>query len=159
MRRILNSSTSPSKYVTETHVHKVLFILAMGLREAESSAKKDMINKADRGGIWEMVEKLVSQDPKDLPEHVKMLASWIVGAVKNFNKDGNASMDTGEAGGDVTAAEQLRKRRADAAAARKAKIMAQMTAMQKNFAAENATILDGLEEDNKADMETSQVEL
>jgi len=157
LRRITSSGTI-SRYVTETQVHKVLYLLALALREPKRPGY-DFLEKAEKAGIWALVEKLVKEEPRDLPDHVKMLAGWVKNTAEDMKREtkGEATVAVEESGSnqeEIANAELARKKKAAAAAARKAKIMAQMTAMQKNFAAENAAMLDGMEESDAT--ETSE---
>jgi len=77
----------------------------------------------------------------DLPEHITKLGIWLLSKLSSAGDGGVEDMDTSEG-----SSEQLRKRRAEAAKARKAKILAQMSQAQKNFAAENKSMLAELQD-------------
>jgi len=159
LRRITSKGVA-SKYVTEAGVHKVLFLLALGLREAKRPGY-EFLEKAEKAGIWDFVEKLVKEEPRDLPEHVKMLAGWVKNTSDEMRRkikgEPMAVEENENNQEEISNAEIARKKKAEAAAARKAKIMAQMTAMQKNFAAENAAMLDGMEENNTPEVSETSV--
>ncbi|XP_023334562.1 E3 ubiquitin-protein ligase UBR2 isoform X2 [Eurytemora carolleeae] len=143
LRRIADTSTSRSKYVLESHVHKVLFLVGLGLRQDASTSSSRFTSLLNQHGVIDLIQRMVNSRP-DLPEHINKLASWILGQGTRRTEDRVEDMDTSEGSSDL-----LRKRRAEAAAARKAKILAQMSQMQKTFATENKTLLDSIQDDKE----------
>jgi len=148
LRRVTETGSYRSKYVTERQVHKVLFIIALGVKEQATESNSLFQSRATNAGIFDLVQKVATDSQNvNVPEHVRKLAQWIL---KNIDMSGSSlePMDTEEACSTVKSdAEKQKKRKADAAAARKAKIMAQMNAAQKNFAAENKSLLAGIKDD------------
>jgi len=148
LRRASETGSYKSKYVTERQVHKVLFIIALGIKEQSSELTSQFISRATNSGVFDLVQKVATDTQNvNVPEHVRKLAQWIV-----RNKDCGAAtvsepMDTEETGFSESESEKEKKKRAEAAAARKAKIMAKMNAAQKNFAAANTSVLAGIKDD------------
>eukprot|EP00092_Neocalanus_flemingeri_P020804 GFUD01022541.1.p1 GENE.GFUD01022541.1~~GFUD01022541.1.p1 ORF type:complete len:1872 (+),score=427.20 GFUD01022541.1:98-5617(+) len=151
LRRVTEAGSYKSKYVTERQVHKVLFIIALGIKEQATESNSLFQSRATNAGVFDLVQKVATDSQNvNVPEHVRKLAQWVL-----KNRDSASSsepMDTEEGcSAESSEAEKQRKRRADAAAARKAKIMAQMNAAQKNFAAQNTSMLAGIKDDKIAD--------
>ena len=60
LRRALEPVASRSKYVAESHVHKVLFLLGVGLREAEVGEGRSsslFLARAEAAEIWTLLER------------------------------------------------------------------------------------------------------
>ena len=140
LRRATDPSTVKSRYFTEGQVHKVVYLLALGIRENETETRTShWLDKARGAGLLDLAQKVA--DCTSLPQHVRGLAGWVVRA------SGGEAMEVEDEQGD-TKEELRRKAKAkEAAAARRAKIMAQMNAAQKTFASENSTALAGMGED------------
>ena len=155
LRRACDHTTSKSKYVTERQVHKVLYLLALGVQEQKvETAHSQFVSRAVEAGIVELLGRLVHDSGNSLvSEHVKKLASWIIRQCPTDNNE-RAVTDMEVDNTETEESENLRKRRAEAVAARRAKIMAQMNAAQKNFAAENKDALDTMK-DEKHEVEIS----
>ena len=139
LRRAIDTSTTKSRYFTEGQVHKVLYLMALAVRETQVETKSAWVEKARGAGLIDLAQRV--GDMTSLPQHVRSLASWVVRA------SGGEAMEV-EAEQPNTQEEVKRKAKAkEAAAARKAKILAQMNAAQKTFAAENSAVLAGMGED------------
>ena len=151
LRRVTESGTYRSKYVTERQVHKVLFLIALGIKEQATESNSLFQSRATNAGVFDLVQKVATDSQNvNVPEHVRKLAQWVL-----KNRDSGSStepMDIEEGcSSESSEVEKQRKRRADAATARKAKIMAQMNAAQKNFAAANTSLLEGIKDDKIED--------
>jgi hypothetical protein len=57
LRRALAEAAARSKYVTESHLHKVLFLLGLGLRDAEGDKSSLFIARAEAADIWPLLER------------------------------------------------------------------------------------------------------
>jgi len=153
LRRVAETGSYRSKYVTERQVHKVLFIIALGIQEQESEPNSLFISRATNAGLFDLVQKVVTDIQNvNVPEHVRKLAQWIIKNSKKEMTERAEPMDTEEGGSsEVSEAEKQKKKRAEAAAARKAKILAQMNAAQKNFAAANTSVLADIKDEKSED--------
>ena len=151
LRRAAEEASSRSKYVTEQQVHKVVYLLALGIREQEVESRSRFVSRAKEAGIVEQLTRLAHDTNNALmPEHVRRLASWVV---RQCTKDQKAeAMDVDN---EASEQEMMRKRKAEAAKARHAKIMAQMKANQAKFATENKEALDEMKEE-KHDVKKSE---
>ena len=140
LRRAAETGPGRSRYVTERQLHLVIFLVALGLRQAEDGdpAAQDWRSRAEEAGLLELVQQTccnTTNTPNPLvTDPVRRLAGWLVG------RDGRATGESGQEGQQ----EAARASRAAAAAARRAKIMAQMKSAQSNFASENSAALAGL---------------
>ena len=82
--------------------------------------------------MFDQISMLVNDTTNGLvPEHVRKLGSWILKQYNSGDKNAPTAMETDEGTSEAAETEKLRKRRAESAAARRAKIMAQMNAAQK----------------------------
>ena len=139
-RATADPSTVRSRYFTEGQVHKVVYLLALGIRENESETRTShWLEKARGAGLLDLAQKVA--DCTSLPQHVRGLAGWVV------RSSGGEAMEVEGEQGDSKEEVKRKAKAKEAAAARRAKIMAQMNAAQKTFAAENSTALAGMEED------------
>ena len=136
---------------------QALFLLALGIQEnAVETEHSEFVRKATACGVFEVVGRLL-QDTENVltPPHIRKLASWVL----TNGGQTDTAMETDER------SEENDKRKAEAAAARRAKILAQMNKAQKNFAAENKAALASLKEtredttgaDSSEDLQTETV--
>jgi hypothetical protein len=56
LRRCLEPEPGRSKYVTESHVHKILFLIGLGLREAEGG-ETQFGGRAEAASIWTLLDR------------------------------------------------------------------------------------------------------
>ena len=143
LRRATDSRQESRKYVTERQVHKVLFLLALGLQESKVETEHSRFLAAARDcGVFPLVSRLV-QDSDNLlaPLHIRKLASWVLshGGVAGGEREDTA-METDDDS-------QTNERKAKAAKARRAKILAQMNKAQSNFAKENKAALESMKDE------------
>ena len=141
LRRATESKPAASRFVTERQVHKVLFLLALGIQESRAEAEHSQFLAAARKcDVLDLVRRLVQDSDNVLtPPHIRKLASWVL---NNGGHTEDTAMETDE---DC----QESQRKAKAAAERRARILAQMNKAQGKFAAENKTALDSLKEGKK----------
>ena len=147
--RRATEQVNKSKYVTERQVHKVVYLLALGVQEQETDPEHcQFVTRAAEAGLVEQLARLAQDTGNSLvPDHVRRLAAWVAKQCAAARRGGAATQPDADMETDAEAAEtENRKRRAEAAAARRAKIMAQMKAAQGNFAAENKAALEVLQE-------------
>ncbi len=57
LRRCLEPEKGRSKYVAESHIHKVLFLIGVGLREAEQEENSQFRPRAESATIWNLVDR------------------------------------------------------------------------------------------------------
>jgi hypothetical protein len=57
LRRCLEPEFGRSKYVTESHVHKILFLIGLGLREAEADGEAQFRGRAEAASIWTLLDR------------------------------------------------------------------------------------------------------
>jgi hypothetical protein len=59
LRRCLEPEPGRSKYVTESHVHKILFLIGLGLREAEAEGEgeTEFRGRAEAANIWTLLDR------------------------------------------------------------------------------------------------------
>jgi len=59
LRRCLEPEPGRSKYVTESHVHKILFLIGLGLREAEAEGEEtgQFRGRAEAASIWTLLDR------------------------------------------------------------------------------------------------------
>ena len=112
--------------------------MALGIQEdAVETDHSEFVKKATGCGVFEVVRRLLQDSDNVLaPPHIRKLASWVL----SHGGHTDSAMETDEK------TEETDRRKAEAAAARKAKILAQMNKAQKNFAAENKAALASLKE-------------
>ena len=130
-----------SRCFSESQVHKVLYLIGMGLVE-EARAKQEnpetslkFSEAAHKVGILQAMETLTGS--YRIESHKELLA-WTIKVFKKACGLEEVVMveETEEED------EEMRKKRAKAAAERRRKIMAQMASQQKNFMAENCQLFD-----------------
>ena len=131
-----------SRCFSESQVHKVLFLIGMGLleeqrlKQANSDTAYKFSEKASDLGMLTAMETLTGSYRID--SHKELLA-W---TIKMFKK-ARGLEEKMEVSEEVEEDDdEARKKRAKAAAERRKKIMAQMANQQKNFMAENSTLFD-----------------
>ena len=57
LRRCLEPEPGRSKYVTESHVHKILFLIGLGLREVEGEGETEFRGRAEAASIWTLLDR------------------------------------------------------------------------------------------------------
>merc|ERR1719419_892270 len=131
-----------SRCFSESQVHKVLFLIGMGLleeqrlKQANHDTAYKFSEKASDLGMLTAMETLTGSYRID--SHKELLA-W---TIKMFKK-ARGLEEKMEVSEEVEEDDdEARKKRAKAAAERRKKIMAQMANQQKNFMAENSTLFD-----------------
>ncbi|XP_048585826.1 E3 ubiquitin-protein ligase UBR2 isoform X2 [Nematostella vectensis] len=149
-----------SKALNDIHMHQVLHVVAMALQEAQTCRKsgktpeKDFITAAStetesRPSLLKLLEGL--HDNTHVQEHSAMI-DWVL---KKFHKELDARKETGQAQTDRPARkdtsqlEDEKARKARLAQQRRAKIMAQMSALQKAFIKENSDLLESMKIDDE----------
>ena len=117
---------------------QALFLLALGIQEnAVETEHSEFVRKATACGVFEVVGRLLQDNENVLtPPHIRKLASWVL----TNGGQTDTAMETDER------SEENDRKKAEAAAARRAKILAQMNKAQRNFAAENKAALASLKE-------------
>ena len=144
LRRAMEESSSRSKYVTERQLHKVIFLLALGIREQEVEARSRFVSRAQEAGIVEQLTKLAHDSKNSLaPEHVRKLASWVARQCTKDKREENMEVDN-----EASEQAMIRKKKAEAAKARQAMIMAKMKANQAKFATDNKEEMDKMKEND-----------
>ncbi|CAH1791627.1 unnamed protein product [Owenia fusiformis] len=169
IRVVLQRTTvQRSRSWSEPQLEKVLFLVGLALHEENRAfERKDesfsFTEKALQGepSILQLLESLVSHSNVE-HEAQKDLLAWVL---KKFHDV--QSLRTKAKAGPVIAStsnsddrmEKERKRKAQLAAKKRAKIMAQMSKMQKNFIKDNAELFEGAESDLRrvgSDMDISE---
>ncbi|XP_064624216.1 E3 ubiquitin-protein ligase UBR2-like isoform X2 [Lineus longissimus] len=149
---LMRTAATRSRSWSENQFEKVLHLIGLALHEDKKSYDKGegafcFIEKATRGegNLLKLLESLVGHPNLSHDAH-KDLLTWIM---KKFSvvrklKDVSVSMETVHATAAALdeKAEKVRRKKADVAAKRRAKLMAQMSAMQKNFIKENAELFE-----------------
>ena len=132
--RRATEQVNKSKYVTERQVHKVVYLLALGVQEQETDPEHcQFVTRAVEAGLVEQLARLAQDTGNSLvPDHVRRLAAWVAKQCAAARRGGaatqpDADMET-DAGGVET---ENRKRRAEAA--RRAKIMFYCSKCSKKF--------------------------
>ena len=111
------------------------------------------MTRAREAGIVEQLTKLAHDTKNSLaPEHVRKLASWVA---RQCTKDSKRETESMEVDTEASEQEMVRKRKAEAAKARQAKIMAQMKANQAKFATDNKEEMDKMKENQEDQKEAS----
>ncbi|KAJ8865906.1 hypothetical protein PR048_033429 [Dryococelus australis] len=132
---------------SEAQLHKVLHLVGFALHEEEKQHCQFMrfTERAEKWGIEKLIEELVSSARVEAHKH---LLAWVLAkfrqvALKNHGVPINKPIEVQETSvQSETAAQEEKEWRAKMAAQKRAKIMAQMTAMQKNFMKENAKLFE-----------------
>lgn len=121
---------------TELQLHKVLHLIACALQEEQSRRYPFFLftEKANKFNILSLLENVVNS-PR--VEAHKDFVRWVISKYKNVASiptvtEPSSSMETSSAV-EVVEVEDEKERRAKLAAQRRAKVMAQMAAMQKSF--------------------------
>ena len=131
-----------SRCFSESQVHKVLYLIGMGLLEEERLKKTGdtSFKFSERGHHLGMLQALETLSGSYRIESHKELLAW---TVKMFKRALGLLTDEAEAAEETEEEdEEVRKKRARAAAERRKKIMAQMASQQKNFMVENSKLFD-----------------
>ena len=131
-----------SRCFSESQVHKVLYLIGMGLLEEERLKKtgETSFKFSERGHHLGMLQALEALSGSYRIESHKELLAW---TVKMFKRALGLLTDEAEAAEETEEEdEEARKKRARAAAERRKKIMAQMASQQKNFMVENSKLFD-----------------
>ena len=127
------------------HLHKVLFLINLGLDNGLANKSPDFVEKFEGYGLYSLLNEI--QPPAELKA---LLTHTIARAAESrkvlLGKHGGVVVQVHkETEGQQQSVDNDRKRRAQAAAERKAKVMAQMNQMQKKFAATHQSELAGME--------------
>ena len=131
-----------SRCFSEAQVHKVLYLIGMGLmeeerlRQADPASTFEFSRKARAAGLLKAMEALTGSARID--SHKELLA-W---TVRKFKLVSGLEVEKMEVSDETEEDDEAKKKRAKAAAERRKKIMAQMASQQKNFMSENATLFD-----------------
>lgn len=156
MQMILERSANfRARSFSETQFQKILNLIGYALHEEQRYHDDDdplfcFTEKAVKKGILTQLEGLVGN--QRIEPH-KDLLNWVLRKFRNLlrirNKSSTEAMDTSIAPEEGTedakstaALQEEKKRRAEIAAARRSRIMAQMSAMQKNFIREHADLFE-----------------
>ncbi|RZB39562.1 zf-UBR and/or ClpS domain containing protein [Asbolus verrucosus] len=129
---------------SELQLHKVLHLIGYALQEEESKNYPffKFIQNSSKFKIFNLLNDLLECPRVDAH---KGLLKWVLRKYKDVanQKDNEtcANTDNGESSTSAIV-DNEKERRAKLAAERRAKIMAQMTAMQKNFMKENAQLFE-----------------
>uniref|UniRef100_A0A1W7R9B1 E3 ubiquitin-protein ligase n=1 Tax=Hadrurus spadix TaxID=141984 RepID=A0A1W7R9B1_9SCOR len=154
---------------TETQFEKILHLIGVGLQEEQrvldgsaSNTAFTYVDKATKSEILQCLEECMNC-PRI--EAQKDLLKWTIRKfkyVQNLRTKGETNvveMEEGTSDSQVgETSKKDRKRNAELAAARKARIMAQMSAMQKNFIREHAELFKEAELEELS-MSDSQVDI
>ncbi|CAL1294338.1 unnamed protein product [Larinioides sclopetarius] len=150
LKRTLNLHSSA---FSETQLEKVLHLIGLALHEEERAVKTDKESsffcftaKASKRGFLGLLDDCLKCPRVDVcGEPQKDLITWVINKFKyvenlhtqNDEKMQDADMASSSASTSRNSARD-RKRKTEMAAARRTRIMAQMSAMQKNFIKEHA---------------------
>lgn len=139
---------------SEAQLHKVLHLIGYALQEEEKQYCPFLLftERAEKWGLEQLIEELCS-NPR--VEAHKDLLAWTlakyrqVAAPRRQGVPANTAPSTPmqEASQSEDTAKEEKEWRAKMAAQKRAKIMAQMTAMQKNFMKENAKLFEAASSD------------
>lgn len=149
LKRTLNLHSAA---FSETQLEKVLHLIGVALHDEErlTLAEKESFfsftGKANKRNLCTLLEECLKSPRVDLcGESQKDLLSWVIKKYKDVetlharSEKQTPNLDTSAASASTSeSSAQDRKRKAEMAAARRARIMAQMSAMQKNFIKEHA---------------------
>lgn len=149
LKLILERSTHiGAQHSSELQLHIALHLIGYALQEQEQDPD-GFLKFTDRASQWNLdrlIEDLLNCAPL---ETLKDLLKWVLTKYRSVQK-GSATPDlitpTQESQGDHLANKD-KEWRAKMAAEKRAKIMAQMTAMQKSFMKENASLFQTQKED------------
>jgi hypothetical protein len=131
-----------SRCFSEDQVHKVLHLIAIGLREHEVFKKGvpanqtpidfefQFVRKAEKLNLLASLEKLTSSHRI---ESYKQILAWVIQHLKEALGIKQPKEDTKVEPEESVEAADAKAAKAKAAAARRMKIMQQMAAQQKNF--------------------------
>lgn len=133
---------------SESQLHKVLHLIGYALQEEESKHYPffKFIDNASKFKIYDLLQEALNCPRVDAH---KGLLMWTINKYKQVANNGQTTSDTKEVSTIENEASE-KERRAKLAAERRAKVMAQMIAMQNNFIKENATLF----EENDIDVKT-----
>lgn len=150
LKRTLNLHSSA---FSETQLEKVLHLIGLALHEEERATKADRENsffcftaKATKRGFLNLLDECLKCPRVDVcGETQKDLITWVINKFKyveslhtqNEEKIQDVDMASSSTSASRNSARD-RKRKTEMAAARRTRIMAQMSAMQKNFIKEHA---------------------
>ncbi|XP_048259504.1 E3 ubiquitin-protein ligase UBR2-like isoform X2 [Haliotis rufescens] len=160
MRVVLTRTAAQrSRSWSEAQFERILYIIGIALHEQRraidmNNTSFDFLNKAVKeNGLLSLLQTLVgnqnvSQDP------VKDLLTWMLKQFAEICAMKDSSVDVGTLG-NITSGrdhktEAEKKRKAERAAKRRARVMAQMSKMQRNFIAENSDLFENTSTDLKA---------
>ncbi|XP_060531062.1 E3 ubiquitin-protein ligase UBR2 [Cylas formicarius] len=127
---------------SEPQLHKVLHLIGYALLEEQSGNYPffRFVENASKFGIFTLMEEIVKSPRIDAH---KGILRWILIKYQEVaSKGGQTANAQGECGAATENADNEKERRAKLAAEKRAKIMAQMQAMQKNFIKENAKLFE-----------------
>lgn len=129
---------------SELQLHKILHLIAYALHEEQSKHYPFFLftEKAKKFKILNLLEEIVNCPRVDA--HKDMLR-WVINKYKSVCLNIEPSSTPSSSGNVVTTDIEIddeKERRAKLAAQKRAKIMAQMTAMQKSFMKENAKLFE-----------------
>ncbi|XP_063240177.1 E3 ubiquitin-protein ligase UBR2 [Bacillus rossius redtenbacheri] len=148
MKIVLERSVNlRARSFSEAQLHKVLHLIGFALHEEEKQHCQFMrfTERAEKWGIEKLIEELVSSARVEAHKH---LLAWVLAkfrqvAVHNRGVPMKEPVEVKETTvQSENAAQEEKEWRAKMAAQKRAKIMAQMTAMQKNFMKENAKLFE-----------------
>lgn len=132
------------------HLHKTLYLINIGLNvDASWTTTADFIRALESNQIHLLLGKI------EPPNELKDMLQKTLGRVHEARKTLLGKSAAQDESNDPVSSDNERKRRAQAAAERKAKVMAQMNQMQKRFAQSHKSELDEMQvssrpEDEKA---------
>ncbi|XP_057659801.1 E3 ubiquitin-protein ligase UBR2 isoform X1 [Diorhabda carinulata] len=143
---------------SEQQLHKTLHLIGYALLEEESKAYPffKFIENSHKFRIFPLMEELLNSPRVD--SH-KGLLQWTLNKFKQLsdkkevNPEINAEASTSEK------VDNEKERRANLAAERRAKLMAQMQTMQKNFIKNNASLFEETSTDVRKPRTSSQIEV
>lgn len=129
---------------SELQLHKILHLIGYALQEEHSKAYPFLLF-SDRAAKWKIPSMLEQLATSQRVEAHKDLIKWTLNKFNQVMPDERQEMPSSSSSSMDTSTlpeENEKERRAILAAQRRAKIMAQMTAMQKSFMKENAKLFE-----------------
>ena len=114
--RRATEQVNKSKYVTERQVHKVVYLLALGVQEQETDPEHcQFVTRAAEAGLVEQLARLAQDIGNSLvPDHVRRLAAWVVKQCTAARRGGTATQPDTDMKTDAEVTEtKTRKRTAE----------------------------------------------
>ncbi|EDV23768.1 uncharacterized protein TRIADDRAFT_57299 [Trichoplax adhaerens] len=141
-------------------LHPTLFLIAMNFGEIESAYREGFINlNSELSLLSEIISKIDILKNETSASDFSKLINWIISTYRklvSFTAGSNSVTNVTSETTGKNRFEEAKRARARLAAQQRNKIMAQMSAMQKNFLTRNADILSTLQTDSLTDPESSE---